>query len=191
MSPRTSQQFKKIREDKKNIILQAALELFAEKSYQGTSISMIAKKAGISKGLIYNYFLSKEDLLEQIINQAWDSVSNLFPDKNEKNLSPEKLEELLDLNFELLKKDYRFWKLYMSIAMQPMSIKFLEKKMPEFLAYFVNPFINYYKQKGSSNSQAEALLLGAVLDGVSFNYILDPDSYPIDEVKKIIIEKFK
>jgi AcrR family transcriptional regulator len=191
MSPRTSEQFKKIREDKKNIILRAALEEFAEKSFQGASISAIAKRAGISKGLVYNYFLNKEDLLEQIINKAWDSISGLFPDNNKNGLSPYEFQDIIDMNFELLKKDYRFWKLYFSIAMQPASIKFLEKKMPEFISEFLNVFVTYYKQKGSANPEAEAILLGAVLDGVSLNYILNPDTFPINEVKQMIIEKFK
>ena len=47
--------------------MDAALELFVTYGYQGTTISQIAKKASVSKGLLYNYFKSKEELLHEII----------------------------------------------------------------------------------------------------------------------------
>ena len=66
MSPRTEEQFEEIRESKKNLIQEVALELFATRGYHSTSISMIAKEADISKGLLYNYFESKEELLNSM-----------------------------------------------------------------------------------------------------------------------------
>ena len=59
--PRTPEQFEKIREEKRNHIMEVALECFANEGYHSTSISKIAKSAGISKGLIYNYFELNED----------------------------------------------------------------------------------------------------------------------------------
>lgn len=53
----------KIATEKRQLILQSALLLFNEKGYQDTTISDIATKAGISKGLIYKYFSSKKELL--------------------------------------------------------------------------------------------------------------------------------
>ncbi|MFO8235224.1 MAG: helix-turn-helix domain-containing protein [Bacteroidales bacterium] len=58
MSPRTEEQIRLIREKKKAEIREVALELFAEQGYYGASISKIAKRAAISKGLIYNYTLA-------------------------------------------------------------------------------------------------------------------------------------
>ncbi|HEY6906435.1 MAG TPA: helix-turn-helix domain-containing protein, partial [Ignavibacteriaceae bacterium] len=52
MSPRTKEQFEKLRESSRTEILNAALELFAQNGFHGTSISQIAEKAGISKGLM-------------------------------------------------------------------------------------------------------------------------------------------
>jgi len=55
MSPRTPKQFEKIRHDRRKSIMDTALEVFSENGYANASISMIAKKAGISKGLMYNF----------------------------------------------------------------------------------------------------------------------------------------
>jgi hypothetical protein len=56
------------------------------------------------------------------------------------------------------------------------------------------PFINilylYYQNKGVENPMAHARLLGAIFDGVSLNYIMDPENVDLEEIKKIIVEKF-
>jgi TetR/AcrR family fatty acid metabolism transcriptional regulator len=51
---------------KKTSIIEAALDIFAEKGYENTKISELAKIAGVSEATIYEYFESKEDLLFNI-----------------------------------------------------------------------------------------------------------------------------
>jgi AcrR family transcriptional regulator len=51
------------REKRKREIALAALELFAEKSFESVSVSEIARAAGIGKGTVYEYFDSKEELI--------------------------------------------------------------------------------------------------------------------------------
>ena len=54
-------------EQKKKLILDAALELFVHKSYAGTRTSEISQKAGISEGLLFHYYPTKEKLLEELV----------------------------------------------------------------------------------------------------------------------------
>ncbi|HHG84163.1 MAG TPA: TetR/AcrR family transcriptional regulator, partial [Bacteroidetes bacterium] len=72
MSPKTKEQIEKIREQSRKKILDAALRLFAQKGFDGTSVSGVAKEAGVAKGLIYNYFSSKEDLVHQLVISGAD-----------------------------------------------------------------------------------------------------------------------
>ncbi|HET7578638.1 MAG TPA: TetR/AcrR family transcriptional regulator [Bacillales bacterium] len=53
--------------DKKEEIMHAAIHLFSERGYFSTSVQEIASSCGISKGSLYNFFDSKEDLLIQVI----------------------------------------------------------------------------------------------------------------------------
>lgn len=55
------------KEERRNEILQAALELFVQKGYSGTKISDIARKAGMSTGLMFHYFESKEQLYIELV----------------------------------------------------------------------------------------------------------------------------
>ena len=60
--PRTPEENERIRQLSKEKIRAAAMKLFINQGYYATSISNVAKKAGISKGLLYNYYKGKEDL---------------------------------------------------------------------------------------------------------------------------------
>jgi AcrR family transcriptional regulator len=49
--------------------LDTARQLFFEKGYEKTSVNDIIEKVGVAKGTFYHYFKSKEDLLDQLVNQ--------------------------------------------------------------------------------------------------------------------------
>lgn len=54
-------------EQKKQLILNTALELFVRRGYVGTKTSEISKKAGISEGLLFHYYPTKELLLKELV----------------------------------------------------------------------------------------------------------------------------
>jgi len=56
-------------EDTASRIVHQATRLFLEKGYHGTSIDDITKAAGLTKGALYWYFKSKQDLLEKIVKE--------------------------------------------------------------------------------------------------------------------------
>src|SRR3989304_6272457 len=58
---------------RKSTILYAAGRLFAEKGYHRTTTKDIAEAADVSEGTIYNYFVSKEDLLFGIMTELTES----------------------------------------------------------------------------------------------------------------------
>jgi AcrR family transcriptional regulator len=51
-------------------LLSAALELFAERGFEGTSVQDVVSVAGVTKGAMYHYFASKEDLLYEIYGRV-------------------------------------------------------------------------------------------------------------------------
>ena len=191
MSPRTEKQFKEIRKEKRAVIIEAAIEVFAEKTYMGASVSTISKKAGVSKGLLYNYFESKEDLLKQIIFKGFEEFTHAFNSNKTEVIGEDELVFFIDETFRLLKKDTHFWKLYFSIVVQPDVMVLVQDKFMEMLGSFLQTLMKYYEKKGLKNPMAHARLLGAVMDGVSINYLVDPQGFPVEDIKKIIIAKFK
>ncbi|WP_238883146.1 TetR/AcrR family transcriptional regulator [Clostridium sp. YIM B02551] len=75
--PRTEEQNKEILDKRKEEILEAALEEFSRKGYSGTKISDIVKTAGISQGLLYHYYKSKDELYVAVIEKSTESAMML------------------------------------------------------------------------------------------------------------------
>jgi len=71
-SPKKRNKREENREKSKELILRASLELFSMKGYGSTTMEMIADRAGISRGLPYLYFESKERLLFFILKRHFD-----------------------------------------------------------------------------------------------------------------------
>lgn len=131
MSPRTSQQYKEIREEKITLIMDVALRHFASDGYHATTISHIAKHAGISKGLIYNYFDSKEALLKAIIHKSVNEVYKYLDIDRDGYLSGEEFEFFLRKINVLLKEKRYFWRLLMQLFMQNDAREQFLKAFPE------------------------------------------------------------
>ncbi len=96
------------RDQRKREIALAALDLFAQNGFEATSISQVAKSAGISKGSVYLYFTSKEDLIfhavatwvDQIMEQTGSGVPSDLP-------PPERLRTLVHAMVEVFLDDER------------------------------------------------------------------------------------
>lgn len=188
--PRTEEQYKEIRELKRQQIMDSALGLFAEKGFDASSINMIANRAGVSKGLMYNYFESKEDLIITIIHNGLDEFLTVFDANKDGVLTEGEFVYFIDKTFEILKENLHFWKLYFMVMAQPEVLKLVEEKIMGMLMPFLTTLAAYYRSKGYENPMAHARFFGAMLDGISLSYLVDPGSFPIDDIKKIIISKF-
>src|SRR5205823_2982510 len=58
-------------EEKRRLILEAAVRVFARKGYHTCRVGDIAEEAGVAYGLVYHYFSSKEEILETIFRETW------------------------------------------------------------------------------------------------------------------------
>lgn len=190
MSPRTEEQFNEIRLEKKSIILNSALELFANEGYQSTSISKIAKKAGISKGLIYNYFESKEALIIAILDKGFNELLEYFNPNMEGELGKNELAYFIENTFYSLKSNIEFWRFYFRVSLQPEVFPILKTKMEGIFESTMKLFVNYFKSKGTEDPEMEAMLFGALLDGISMDYVFTPELIPIDKIKDALIKRY-
>jgi AcrR family transcriptional regulator len=59
--------FRRRKEDRPQEITEAALDAFAENGYAATRVEEVARRAGVSKGLLYLYFKTKEELFKAVI----------------------------------------------------------------------------------------------------------------------------
>jgi TetR/AcrR family transcriptional regulator, fatty acid metabolism regulator protein len=64
--------------DKRKLILDAAVRVFAEHGYHGSRVGDIAEDAGVAHGLLYHYFSSKEEVLRTIFVENWGQLISRF-----------------------------------------------------------------------------------------------------------------
>ncbi|HKB93074.1 MAG TPA: helix-turn-helix domain-containing protein, partial [Gaiellaceae bacterium] len=61
-------------EEKRRVILDAAVRVFAEKGFHTSRVGDIAEEAGVAHGLLYHYFSSKDEVLETIFREHWTAL---------------------------------------------------------------------------------------------------------------------
>jgi AcrR family transcriptional regulator len=61
-------------EDKRRLILEAAVHVFARNGFHASRVADIAEEAGIAHGLLYHYFRSKDEVLECIFKETWSDI---------------------------------------------------------------------------------------------------------------------
>lgn len=189
--PRTEEQFTEIRETRRKEILDAALEVFSEVGYHKASINNIAKRAKISKGLIYNYFESKEQIIKEITVAGMSQFMKIFDPNKDGILTEEEFRFFIDKTFEIIDDDLRYWKVYFGIIVQADVMQIVFEDVMRVLIPFMETMTKYYAEKGVKNPEAYARLFGAMFDGITLNYAYDKENFPIEAVKEIMIEKFK
>jgi AcrR family transcriptional regulator len=188
--PRTKEQLQEIREKTEKLILYAALELFAEKGFNGTTISDIVAKAGISKGLAYNYFSSKKNLLEAVCETLLTELDKIFKAIEQIKDPYQKIKILIDLTFTQIEKEEKFWRLYTDFSLHPGVKEIVNKITADYLDTGFKLLEKIFRQIGIKNPANEAKLFGAVIDGMSFHYIFNKEHYPLKQMKRFLQKKY-
>lgn len=189
MSPRIKEENQKIQERSQKKILKAAFELFAQNGYEATSIEHIALKAKISKGLIYHYFSSKQEILKKIIRNQMDQLPQFMTEEN--LMRPGiYIQNLIEHAFHFMLHHTKINRFLIALALQPKVVKGLKEELDDAKLQWINKLAEMFGKLQYENPMAEAYLLGAMLDGVSIGYHVFGKDYPIAAIKEKIIKKY-
>ena len=184
--PRTEKQFEEIREERKAQIKKVALEIIFEEGFEGTSISKIAKRANISKGLMYNYYSSKEEMIREIILEGFESFMEIFDPNKDGILTPDEARYFVDELFHILDSNLKYWRLYFSVMLQPKVMSLVAESFQKVIEPVSLTVRNYFKWRGSDNPDVDLKIILALLDGICFHYLMDPRNFPLKEIKERI-----
>ncbi|MEN9935233.1 MAG: hypothetical protein RLZZ387_1812 [Chloroflexota bacterium] len=190
MSPRTEDQNEAIRAETRAKIIEAALTQFSEHGYGQTSVRMIAQAAGVSQGLMYSYFTSKEHLLAEIFQRSMADVRESFALAEASGAPRERVAGLIRAAFALIRRNTSFWRLSYGVRMQPAVLAALGDDVQGWAAQIHATLERYLREAGAPNPRIEAAVLFAVIDGVAQHYVLDPAHYPLDDVQAALVEQY-
>ncbi len=108
---------KKIRDERREQILSNSLDLFAKKGLAATKIMDISSTSGISQGLIYHYFKSKEEIYIELIRTAFTRLNEACRWLKSQPFTPkEKIKFAVEELLKLIEKDENAAKYHLLIA---------------------------------------------------------------------------
>ena len=167
------------KEAAKERIIQAALQVYSEKGYHETTMKEVAHRLGVSKGALYLYFKSKNELLAVIIERWNNNMRNIlvtsFEDKDlNKNLNSlfnQAIEDPINrmgLGFDLISEASR------NPAMRKVLSGSYEKNL-RTLAEFLQKQNTKHSLQNVTNTQSQALILMSLQLGLMVSIILGTD----------------
>ncbi len=189
MSPRTPAQNEEIRLASQEKILRAAFELIAKNGYEGTSIAMIAKKAGVSKGLLYNYFDKKEDLVRALLAEAMREGDVMLRELMDDDASAT-LKNIFQWFFREMRERPHHWRLMAELSLKIDNLNIVRNFALGKLNEYVGLMENLLTRLGYKNALGEARLIVALFDGIGFEALILKKDYPLDEMEAYLITKY-
>jgi len=104
--PRSEKANIRIKDDRQQQILAAALKVFISKGFAAAKMSDIADKAGVSYGLVYHYFASKDDVYRELMRSATEVSRHFMEHLEAEDTQPvDKLRALAERAFEGVSKN--------------------------------------------------------------------------------------
>jgi len=188
--PRTYEQLETIRDESRERILTAALGLFARYGYAATSVRMIAGEAGVSQGLLYNYFDGKAGLLRAIFERSMRDVQQSFEQAATAATPADQIEGLIRGAFALVGERLDFWRLTYQLRFQPEVLEGLAEALQSWSDPIRAHLEHLLRGCGAARPEVEARAVFAAIDGASQHFALDPENYPLDAVAEVLTQRF-
>ncbi len=191
--PRNKEKNEILTQSRKEDILRAAIKKFSEKGYNGVKVSDIAKELGISQGIIFWYFQTKENLFINAFMKEFREIklatSNVL---HSMTLTP--LEKLKAIIFEMIKV-YNAKKEGCMLILQILS----NTGMQSILSIDISTVYNelyidlelLFKEAGASNPELKARNFVALLDGFMIQIILGLDIGNTEILVKDILHRYE
>lgn len=177
------------KEEAKRAILEAAIQVFGSKGYQGATMEDVAKKLGVSKGAVYQYFPSKDVLFLELCGGVAKKVEDMLRTNFVGASLKESAKRMMDLEFERMER--REMLMFEALAEAPRN-KALEKVMRDnysasqkVLADFLEGLKRQGRLKKEVDSVKAARFLMALRSGVLVSALQGLDK---DEAKRVWVE---
>ncbi len=175
----------------KQKIFTAAMTLFESQGYFATTVEQITTEAGVSKGLVYNYFKSKDELLVGLIDDATDKMASVAKTFDSGDSMEESLLLFVDNYFSFLRNERQFLKLQLTLALMPELNEVVSKPQKQRSALLLKMVHGWFSRAKVAESKSKARLLLAMLDGIALHYLFIYDRYPLTSMKSQLMQAAK
>lgn len=186
----------KSRNGKREAILRAAAQVFAQSGYFNAKVSDVARKAGVADGTVYLYFKNKDDLLTSIFSWAMGEFISGAKSEIAGVTDPrEKLRRFASLHFSTLEQE-RDIAIVFQIELRQ-SAKFMEQFSTTYLAQYLQmlrEIIEEGQRRGifrkRLNSKVVAKFLFGALDEMATNWVLSHNKHSLTAMVEPVLDIF-
>jgi AcrR family transcriptional regulator len=196
MAPKVTEEYKLETRDK---ILEAAEVLFSKKGYYDTSMDEIVKQSGLSKGGIYEYFSSKEDLFLALKDKRVQSSLNRLNSTFGPSDSPmSKLEKAADIVFtSMVGSSKEACRMSLEFSVLAPRIKSLQRArdnqlraLHDFVFKIVKEGVDGGEFRNEIDPDSAACIIVGMVDGLSFDWATTTFDFDWALLKKQSLELF-
>jgi len=121
---------------KQGMIIDAALEVFRERGFANARMADIARRAGVSYGLVYHYFGSKEVLFEIIVESWWNALYTMMNTEiSSKENIQDKLVNVIKFFLDTYGQNPNLMSIFVSEVCRS-SVYHTEEGLSKFLKFF-------------------------------------------------------
>lgn len=191
--PRTPEENERIRKRSQANILDAAMELFIKKGYHATSISDVAIQANISKGLLYNYYKGKEQLISEVVESRIQEVIGVMEGASRFKTPSEQLQYIVESAVDYVYAHPNVHRFYLHLQTQPEADKELNKYSKRLIEENARQFelqCKIFEKLNVKEPRKRSLYFSSTLQGIMLMISAYPQQFPIEEIKAQIIHEF-
>ncbi len=164
-------------------IMEVSLDLFSRQGYEALSMAKIAKGVEISKGNLYNYFESKEQMLSEIVLNAVEEIYRDFDSNHDGEISHEEFLKFIDDVFVNMQQNRKFWKLLFSLLLQPNMMEIIQDHLSVLSEKIFGLFYTYFNNQNPEDPVTEMVFFSSLIKGTMMQYAFAPESFDINKLK--------
>lgn len=182
--------------ESRQAILLASFDLFARKGYQGTSTREIAKKAGVSEGLIFHHFKNKPEILSvlfaEFLMQDAGQIAKIAGDHPPEH---ESLQELIETGFDGILKAFEKGRLKGILMIMLNSMMVLPESDREIFVrklhdHFWTPITNLISRRIDKGS-VDPYIFFRMFQGMTMGYVLFQEVFGWKEFVKLDATQYR
>lgn len=172
------------RERSQEAIVQAAIELFAERGVSGASIAEITRRAGVAQGLVNYHFGGKDQLIAAVI-ERWFAV--LFGIPQVDGTADERLAGIIDGALTATGYALPVQRAVFAMQQQPSTHRLyaeVEDRHAEQAIASENLVRGIFRERGATDPALEEIMLRSTLEGIFMKYAVYGDTFPLEDARR-------
>lgn len=181
-----------MREEAREKILAGSLEVFGERGFPDASMREIADRAGVSKGLAYHYFDSKEALLVAALRSRLQSLLEATERMAEHDGPAHRLASLTDDLLRQVARRPEVFRLYLELTMQARAgaLREAASELRESMEAYLGRVTALFEALGADEPGVDALLFRSALLGVCMRLVVGSEEPDLPALRTRLLELF-